>query len=149
MAVGQIGESGAAVVWHAVVELKHACVLAPILPQPIAVLIAKGLVSSHNLATQMDAQVISPFVFPLITWPNKWLKVQLFFKSMAAGQTGGPGAAAVQHVVEETKYEHGPVPIPLLAVEALIVKEPARSLSRATVTHAQVRVVIRGVPILN
>lgn len=72
----------------------------------------------------------------------------IFFKSMAAGQTGEPGAVAVQLVVEEPKHEHVLVPILLLAVEALIVKEPARSLSRATVTHAQVRVVIRDASML-
>ena len=57
MAVGQIGESGAAVVVHVAVELKHGIVLALILPQQAVVLIAEGLASSPNLATRMGAQV--------------------------------------------------------------------------------------------
>lgn len=57
MAVGQIGESGAAVVVHVALELKHGIVLVIILPQQVVVLIAKGLVSSPNLATRMSARV--------------------------------------------------------------------------------------------
>lgn len=58
---------------------------------------------------------------------------------MAVGQTGEPGAVAVQHVVGEPKYVHEPVPVLLQAMEALIVKEPARSLSCAILIHVLVR----------
>lgn len=57
MAAGQIGEPGATVALHVAVEVKHACVLAPILRQITVVLIVKGEVRSPNLATLMDVQV--------------------------------------------------------------------------------------------
>lgn len=57
MADGLIGEPGAAVVWPAVVDLKHACVHVLVLPRPTEVLIVKGIVPSLDLATQMTAQV--------------------------------------------------------------------------------------------
>ncbi len=57
MAVGQIGEPGAAVPWLVAVEHKHARVLAPILHRPLVALIVRGVVPNPSPATQMDAQV--------------------------------------------------------------------------------------------
>lgn len=57
MAAGQIGESGAAVVSHVVVEFKDARELAPTLLLEMVVLIVRGIAYGPKLAIPIFAQV--------------------------------------------------------------------------------------------
>lgn len=123
MVAGLLGKAGAGAVSLVAVDFKHACALALIHLRRRVELCVRELVLSPNPATRITVQ------------------------SMAVGPSGGPGAAAVSHVVMGHKCACAIAPVLLQVMAEHSAWDLAPSLIRATVKRV-LQFVRKGHPLL-